>query len=56
VKVRIYTPHTHAGKKYEPGPDGMDIEVPEHDAKFLEGIGATKPPKVETASSFFAKH
>lgn len=41
-KVRIFRPHTHEGKRLTPGPDGIEIEVNEPDAKFLESIGATK--------------
>lgn len=44
MKVRIYKPHTHAGMRYEPGPDGMDIEVDEASAKFITTVGADKAP------------
>ncbi|WP_303749511.1 DUF7210 family protein [Stenotrophomonas pigmentata] len=45
-KVRIFRPHTHEGKRLTPGPDGIEIEVNEPDAKFLESVGATKRPDV----------
>lgn len=44
-KVRIYQPHTHAGKRLQPGPDGIEIEVTEPEAKFLESAGVTKRPQ-----------
>ena len=43
-KVRIFTPHTHNGKRYTPDASGEQLDVNEADAKFLEGIGATKAP------------
>lgn len=43
-KVRIFRPHTHDGKRLTPGPEGLEIEVNEPDAKFLESVGATKRP------------
>lgn len=43
-KVRIFRPHTHEGKRLTPGPEGIEIEVNEPDAKFLESVGATKRP------------
>lgn len=43
-KVRIYRPHSHGGKRYTPGPEGVEIEVNEADAKFLQTIGATTRP------------
>jgi hypothetical protein len=43
-KIRIYKPHTHEGKRLTPGPDGIEIEVNEPDAKFLDSIGVTKRP------------
>jgi hypothetical protein len=27
MKVRIFKPHTHAGTRYLPGPDGLVIDV-----------------------------
>lgn len=45
-KVRIYQPHTHAGKRLQPGPDGIEIEVTEPEAKFLESAGVTKGSSV----------
>lgn len=54
-KVRIYRPHTHAGKRYTPDPEGVEIEVNAADAEFLEAIGATRrpgaPAEVPTAAS-----
>lgn len=48
MKVRIYKPHTHAGKRYTPGPEGIEIEVAEHDAQFLERAGLLTPPAIGT--------
>lgn len=44
MKVRIYKPHTHAGKHYTPGPEGVELDVEKHDAEFLKGIGALDKP------------
>ena len=44
MKVRIYKPHTHAGKRYTPGPEGVEIEVREADARFLERAGVLTAP------------
>lgn len=43
MKVRIYKPHTHAGRRYSPGPDGIEIEVSKSDAAYLERAGVTTP-------------
>lgn len=48
MKVRIYKPHIHAGKRYTPGPEGIEIEVAEHDARFLERAGLLTPPAIGT--------
>lgn len=36
MKVRIYQPHTHAGKRYTPGPEGIEIDLPEQDIAYLK--------------------
>lgn len=54
MKVRIYKPHTHAGTRHEPGPDGLEIDIPDHDAKWLkEHTDVCKKPEqpVPTAAS-----
>ena len=28
MKVTLYKPHTHAGKRYEPGPEGEQVDLP----------------------------
>ena len=43
-KVTVYKPHTHAGKKLRPGPDGIEIEVSEQDATFLKDAGVLDKP------------
>ena len=48
MKVRIYKPHTHAGKRYTPGPEGIEIDVAEHDARFLDRAGLLTPPAIGT--------
>jgi hypothetical protein len=40
MKVRIFKPHTHAGTRYLPGPDGLVIDVPADAAAFLRTHGA----------------
>jgi hypothetical protein len=35
MKIRIFRPHTHAGRHYVPGPEGLDIDVPTDAAKWL---------------------
>lgn len=42
-KVTIYRPHTHAGTRYTPGPEGIEIEVDTAAAKFIKDVGADKP-------------
>ena len=43
MKIRIYKPHTHAGRRYTPGPEGIEIEVSKSDAAYLERAGITVP-------------
>ncbi|MEN1942656.1 hypothetical protein WCE55_02190 [Luteimonas sp. MJ293] len=43
MKVRIYQPHTHAGKRYTPDAEGIEIEVSKTDAAFLKQAGVTVP-------------
>lgn len=51
MKVRIYKPHTHAGTKHVPGPDGLEIDLPEHDAKWLkEHTDVCKKPEAATTT------
>lgn len=44
VKVRIFKPHTHAGVKHVPGPEGKEIEVSPEAAKWLKDQGLTERP------------
>lgn len=44
MKVRIYQPHTHAGVRHVPGPEGVEIDVSEQDRKFLDRAGITTAP------------
>lgn len=50
VKVRIFKPHTHAGVKHVPGPEGKEIEVPEHDAAWLREQGVLDRPGTKPAA------
>ncbi|GAB3755181.1 hypothetical protein [Lysobacter olei] len=45
MKVRIYRPHTHQRVAYEPGPDGIVLEVSATDAAFLNRLGTLDPPR-----------
>lgn len=45
MKVRIYKPHTHAGKRYAPGPDGIDLDVSPRAAEYLAKHGVTTKPE-----------
>lgn len=45
MKVRIYKPHTHAGQLYQPGPDGIDLDVSDADAAFLKAGGVLDGPQ-----------
>jgi hypothetical protein len=45
MKVRIYKAHTHAGVEYTPGPEGIEIDVAEHDAAFLKAAGVLDKPE-----------
>ena len=58
MKVRIYQPHTHAGKRFVPPAEGMDVDLPEHDVKWLEANtkvlvnpAAPLPPPATTAKA-----
>ena len=42
--IRVFTPGTHAGKRYSPGPDGIELTVSASQAKALRDRGADKPP------------
>lgn len=48
-KVRIFKPHTHAGKRYTPGPEGVEIEVGAHDVEFLKRAGVLDNPATPDA-------
>lgn len=50
MKVRIYKPHTHAGKKYNPPPEGVEIEVSQAAAKWLRDQGLTERPVAKPAA------
>lgn len=40
MKVRIYKPHTHAGVRHVPGPEGLVIELPRDAAEYAIAQGA----------------
>lgn len=42
-EVTIYQPHTHAGKKLTPGPDGIRINVTAAEREFLQQRGVLTP-------------
>lgn len=44
TRLYIYAPHTHAGVRYDPPPEGVEIEVSAQDAEFLRELGKTTPP------------
>lgn len=44
-KVRIYKPHTHAGKRIQPGPEGAEIEVTASQLEWLRRNGLTTRPQ-----------
>jgi hypothetical protein len=50
-KVRIFRPHTHGGVKHTPGPEGIELEVSEKDAAWLEANGVTKKPEPEAVAA-----
>ena len=49
--IRVFTPGTHAGKRYAPGPDGIELTVSASQAKALRDRGADKPPTGVTDSA-----
>jgi hypothetical protein len=40
MKVRIFKPHTHAGVRHVPGPEGLVIELPREAAEYAIAQGA----------------
>jgi hypothetical protein len=50
VKVRIFKPHTHAGQKLVPPPEGLEIEVSATDAAWLKAQGLDKRPEPKSAA------
>lgn len=53
MKVRIYQPHTHAGVLHVPGPAGIELDVSQPDAEFLQRCGVLDPPGgLRTISTF----
>lgn len=44
VKITVFMPGTHAGKRYTPGPDGLVLEVSPQAADFLRARGDTRRP------------
>lgn len=46
VKIRIYQAHEHAGVQYNPGAEGVEIEVSKTDADFIKSIGIDQKPGV----------
>ena len=52
MKVRLYRPHTHGDQKFNPPPEGMDVDLPEHDVKWLkENTKVLDKPAAEPKSS-----
>jgi len=51
VKITVFRPGTHAGKRYNPGPEGHELTVSESQAKALRDRGADKPPTGVTDST-----
>jgi len=39
MKVRIFKPHTHAGVRHEPGPEGLVIDLPRDAADYAIAQG-----------------
>ncbi|HET7655741.1 MAG TPA: hypothetical protein VFK18_01940 [Luteimonas sp.] len=50
VKVRIYKPHTHAGKRLNPPPEGLEIEVSRPTANWLKEQGLTERPAAKSVA------
>lgn len=44
MKIRIYHPHTHAGKRLNPGPNGVEIDVSPAALEFIRTRGLDVPP------------
>lgn len=51
VKVRIFKPHTHAGQKLAPPPEGLEIEVTQPEAAWLKEQGLDKRPEPPKAAA-----
>lgn len=49
-KIRIYKKHTHNDVEYNPGPEGIEIEVDEVSAKFIREHDVHKKPGVAAAA------
>lgn len=52
MKVRLHQPHTHAGTRYVPGEEGIEIDVAAHDADFIVAAGVGRkvsPPRTQRA-------
>ena len=47
MKVRIFKPHTHAGVRHVPGPEGLVIDLPREAAAYAiaQGAQAVAPPE-----------
>lgn len=50
MKVRIYKSHTHAGKRYAPGPEGIELDVSPRAAEYLGKHGVTTKPEPAPAA------
>lgn len=48
VKVKLLKAHEHAGMPYS---EGMEVEVPEHDANWLKNLKIAEDVKASTAST-----
>lgn len=44
MKLTVYTPGSHRGQRYNPGPEGIELDVTEDQAAFLHRQGATTRP------------
>lgn len=51
MKVRLYKPHTHAGKRYTPGPEGIELEVNASDAETMKAFGVLDKPEAPASTT-----
>ncbi len=43
TSIRLISPHSHAGVRYDPPAEGVELEVSAQDAEFLHALGKTTP-------------